>query len=114
MITLCNFDSVAFRLPQWLQDVWPKAHEIFEHFAALAMQGFTSSVELKKMHAGFLLKKIIDQFQNFRANQGLLQNLEPQNRLRLWLLEAHDVTIVSIMNALGVFNKVGNTSIDRC
>lgn len=100
-----NFYFYFFkRLPPWLQKIWPSALNVFEYFAALSMQGFTSSIELKTMNAGFLLKQILERFKYFTIAS--LENLEDMIPRRLWLTTGHDCSIINIMNALGVYKEV--------
>lgn len=56
--------------------------------------------ELARLQSGFLLKEIFDRFA-----QKLNSTLQPDRSL--WLYSAHDLTIMCMLNSLGLFEVFG-------
>lgn len=93
--TLCGLP-----LPEWAQPVWTYGNKTLEHFAALFFKGHTHTTEMKKISAGPLIKEIFDRFE-------LLRNTSLENpKQKLWLYSGHDLTIVTLLNALNVYKMV--------
>lgn len=67
-----------------------------EMLAARCFQTNTSTPELARLKAGFLYREILDHF-----SQKIESKLWP-NRC-LWIYSAHDSTIASILNSIGLF-----------
>lgn len=68
-----------------------------ERLAASFLIAFTHSTELKKLQAGFLIKEILDRFQNKS-----LDRLQPNRSI--WISSGHDLTFTNILNALNLFD----------
>lgn len=67
-----------------------------EFLATLWYRIHTATTGMKRIKAGYLLKDILDRFK-----EKAMSNLSPDRRL--WMYFAHDVTIVSILNSLGLY-----------
>lgn len=67
-----------------------------EYLAAVHLETFTHSTELKKLEAGFIIKEMLDRFEN-----KTLSLLEPDRSL--WIYAAHDLTLINILNALNLY-----------
>lgn len=70
-----------------------------EHLGGYWFKLITGTNDLKKLYSGFLLKEILDRFDK-KANL----NLSPDRSM--WLYSAHDVTIGSMLNTIGVFEVI--------
>lgn len=68
----------------------------FEHLAMFYFRIFTSTVEMKRLKSGFLLKEILNRFTNKTQ-----QTLSPDRFL--WMYFAHDNTIANMLNSLGLY-----------
>lgn len=60
---------------------------------------FTATNELKKMRSGYLLKEMLDRFTN-----KVESTLKPDRSL--WMYFAHDVTVGTMLNSLGLFDVI--------
>lgn len=105
---LHNF-QLNFSLPKWAEKVMVKGGD-FEYLAISWMPIHTANNQMKKIKAGYLLKTIFDRFTNKTQS-----TLKPDRNL--WLYFAHDITIVNVLNSLGLFevhifiNQISNYSI---
>lgn len=86
------------RLPEWTQSVFTPDGEM-QHIAEYFMKFTTETTEMKKLKSGFLLREILDRFQN--KSQSILQ---PDRSI--WLYSGHDSTIGPILNSLGLFEVI--------
>lgn len=84
---------MIFSLPEWTHDEFPGG--VMKLLAEHWFKHLTGTTELKRLKSGFLIKEILDRFKN-----KTLSNLTPDRSL--WLYSAHDITIASVMNSLGV------------
>lgn len=85
----------SIRLPNWVDNVLQPGGD-FEEITLFWYQLHTSSTELKKLMAGFMLKDIFDRF-----TSKLHSKLMP-DRL-LWMYFGHDLTIFNLLNSLGLY-----------
>lgn len=56
----------------------------------------TNTPELARLKAGFLIREILDRF-----NQKIESQLNPDRTL--WIYSAHDTTVANVLNSLGLF-----------
>lgn len=75
-----------------------------EYLAGYWFKLITGTNELKKLYSGFLLKEIMDRF-----DEKVNSILSPDRSM--WLYSAHDVTIASMLNTIGVFEVNIHSSI---
>lgn len=68
----------------------------FEYLAKLWYTIQTYNNQLKKIKAGYLLKSIFD-----RLTKKMQPTLKPNRSIYMYF--AHDITIVSILNSLGLY-----------
>lgn len=68
----------------------------FESLALSWYEDVSATSELKKFTSGFLLKEIFDHFSN-----KIQSTLSPDRSL--WMYFAHDYTIATMLNSLGVY-----------
>lgn len=68
----------------------------FERLTLYAYEQWTALLEMKKLRSGFLLKDILNRFSN--KTQSILT---PDRSL--WMYFAHDFTIFSLLDSLGMF-----------
>lgn len=59
----------------------------------------TSTTKMKRLKSGFLLKEILDRF-----NNKSLSTLSPNSSL--YIYSAHDITLAAMLNSLGVFDVI--------
>lgn len=83
------------RLPEWAEEML-NSNEDFKKLALRFYSENTPTAELSKLRVGFLLKDIFDHF-TAKLNSKLI----PDVSLRMYF--AHDFTIASILNSLGMF-----------
>lgn len=93
--TLFVENRKGFALDNWAKEAL--SDSTLEYLAALHLQSFTHSTELKKLEAGCIIKEMLDRFK-FKS-----QSLLEPDRV-LWIMSAHDLTIVNILNALNLFD----------
>ncbi|KAJ6626582.1 Prostatic acid phosphatase, partial [Pseudolycoriella hygida] len=85
----------SFELPYWAINAL-ESNSTMEYLAAFHLQAFTSSTELRKLEVGFVIKEMLDRF-----NSKSLAALQPNRSL--WVYSAHDLSIVNILNGLGLY-----------
>lgn len=90
---ICFF--FVFRLPQWAK-IALNSNNTLEYLAAVHLETFTHTTELKKLEAGFIIKEMLDRFEN--KSRSILQP-----NCSLWIYAAHDLSLVNILNALNLY-----------
>ncbi|XP_055308428.1 prostatic acid phosphatase-like [Sitodiplosis mosellana] len=86
----------GFDLPSWVNDISRYTNDTLEQISTIHMESFTHTNEMKKIKAGFLIKEMFDRFKNKS-----LSLLQPH--LSIWAYSAHDLNIVSVLNALNLY-----------
>lgn len=71
----------------------------FESLAQYYYQIFTLTTEMKKIMSGFLLREILE-----RCSKKFQSLLSPDRSL--WMYFAHDVTILNMLNSLGLYEVI--------
>lgn len=99
---LANSFSNLFRIPEWASEVF-KSDSNFEYLAEYWLKFNSGTTQLKRLKSGFLLKEILDRFQNKTA-----MTLTPD--YSLWIYSGHDITIANMLNSLGLF-EVNSTAV---
>lgn len=84
-----------FRLPDWVQEASQTIGIDLNYIMLILAESYTHTKEMKKAKVGFLLKEIFDRFRD-----KAMSRLMPDRSL--WLYTAHDFTIFSVLNTLGV------------
>lgn len=97
-----SFDYQTFRLPEWTESVFYAGSE-FEIVAIDMLRTFTRTPEMTRLKVGFLLREM---FQHFRSKSK--STLDPDRKL--WFYSAHDYTISSLLDALGLYDVRFQTS----
>lgn len=69
---------------------------VMEMLSARSLATNTSTPELARLKAGFLFRKILEHF-----SQKIESTLKPDRSL--WFYSAHDSTITSVLNSIGLF-----------
>lgn len=85
----------VFSLPEWARVTLNSNHTL-EYLAAVHLETFTHTLELKKLEAGSIIKEMLDRFEN--KSQSILH---PDHSL--WIYSAHDLSLVNILNALNLY-----------
>ncbi|KAG4071333.1 hypothetical protein HA402_004037 [Bradysia odoriphaga] len=93
--TLCIEQEQNKPLPAWAERAL-KPDSPMNYIANLYFQSYAATPELARLKQGFLIKEIMDRF-----SQKIHSTLEPDRKL--WLYSAHDLTIVNVLNSLGLF-----------
>lgn len=103
--------KLHFSIPKWAEKIMVKGSD-FEYLAISWMPIHTATDQMKKIKAGYLLKTIFDRFTNKTQS-----TLKPDRNI--WMYFAHDITIVNVLNSLGLFevyifiNQIPNYSINE-
>lgn len=84
-----------YRLPNWTRSVYTPG-DAFENLAHYWFQFIFGTTEMKRLKSGFLLKEILDRFENKTLS------LLPDQLMQIY--SGHDTTVAGILNALGVFD----------
>lgn len=82
-------------LPKWTEQVFPGGD--MEWVSGRSFATKTNTKTLARLKSGFLLKDILD-----RCNDKKSSHLSPDRKM--WIYSAHDTTIGSMLNTLGVFD----------
>ncbi|XP_031634102.1 prostatic acid phosphatase-like [Contarinia nasturtii] len=82
-------------LPEWTKKVFIPGGDM-EKLSNICYTTNTSTPELARLKAGFLFREILDRF-----DDKIESNLDPNRNL--WLYSAHDSTIASFLNSIGLF-----------
>ncbi|XP_055643791.1 testicular acid phosphatase homolog [Toxorhynchites rutilus septentrionalis] len=80
------------KLPEWTRTVYP---EPLTCISATFYRLPTSTILMKRLRGGPLLKEILNRFQ-----QKINKTLQPDRSL--WIYSGHDITILSLLDGLGV------------
>ncbi|XP_038104455.1 testicular acid phosphatase homolog [Culex quinquefasciatus] len=83
----------GFRLPNWTKQVYP---EPLKTISAELFKLKTATRPLARFTVGPLLKEILTRFQ-----QKVSRTLDPNRSV--WIYSGHDITIVNLLNGLGLF-----------
>lgn len=81
-------------LPEWTKKVYPSAD--MSYVSALAFQFSTYTRPMARLKVGPLIREILERFA--RKARGTLR---PNHNV--WIYSAHDTTVVSVLNALKVY-----------
>lgn len=93
--TLKTEEEVSLTLPDWTENIYPdEMRPLVERSYAL----FTETHLMKRIKGGAFLTEIIKKMQNKRK-----RNLSPDRKI--FLYSAHDVTLVNVMNSLGILDQ---------
>lgn len=87
--------SFNYRLQEWAKIALNSNHTL-EYLAAVHLETFTHTTELKRLEAGYIIKEMLDRFE--KKSQQMLQ---PNSSL--WIYVAHDLSLVNILNALDLY-----------
>lgn len=87
-----------FRLPEWTDKIYYPGCDL-EHLAHKYLISFTQTPEMSRLKFGFLLREILDRF-----SDKIQSKLMPDRKL--WFYSGHDLTIVSLLNIMGVYVSV--------
>ncbi|XP_030573457.1 lysosomal acid phosphatase isoform X1 [Drosophila novamexicana] len=93
--TLKTEEEVSLALPDWTENIYP------EEMRPLAERSYTLFTEthlMKRIKGGAFLTEILKKMQNKRR-----KNLNPDRKI--FLYSAHDVTLVNVMNSLGILDQ---------
>ncbi|KAJ3664868.1 hypothetical protein Zmor_000407 [Zophobas morio] len=91
--TLKSEEDYGLKLPDWSADVYPK---VLEEASSVDYEFSTATSRLKKLSAGFLLRKIIQD--SLAKKAGTL----PDER-KLFLYSAHEYNVATMLRTLNVF-----------
>ncbi|XP_031621877.1 lysosomal acid phosphatase-like [Contarinia nasturtii] len=87
--------SKGLKIPKYLKDLVKEGSDM-EKVANMQFSFYAKTRDTARIRPGFLFKEILEHFVQ-KANK----TLTPDRNL--WIYSAHDVTIVTILNALGIF-----------
>ncbi|KAH8382152.1 hypothetical protein KR009_002078 [Drosophila setifemur] len=96
--TLKTEVEAGLMLPDWTENIYP------EEIRPLAERSYTLFTEtnlMKRIKGGAFLTEILNKMQNKRK-----RNMTPDRKI--FLYSAHDVTLVNVMNALGILDQTTN------
>ncbi|XP_068911191.1 venom acid phosphatase Acph-1-like [Tenebrio molitor] len=93
--TLKSEEDYGFKPPQWAAEIYPKT---IEEAASVDYEFSTANADLKKLSAGFLLKKILQD--SVSKQNGTL----PEER-KVFLYSAHEFNVAIMLRALNVFYR---------
>lgn len=85
-----------YRLPYWVAKAI-EPNGIMENIRIFHFKMAADTKELARLQSGFLVQEIFDRF-----NQKINNTLQPNRSL--WLYSAHDLTILCMLNSLGLFD----------
>lgn len=99
----CLFQSnfwfdLLIRLPEWAQKA---INGPMEYIAKFDYKTYADTPELARLKSGFLLKEMLEHF-----SQKINSTLKPNRSL--WLYSGHDLTILNMLNSLGLFEVCSN------
>lgn len=92
------FNLLIRSLPDWAQKVM-QPNGAMEYIATFDYKTYADTPLLARLKSGFLLKEILEHF-----SKKVDSTLEPNRTL--WLYSAHDVTILNMLNSLGLFEVI--------
>lgn len=90
------------RLPEWAKIAL--SNNTLEYLAAVNLEAFTHTTELKRLEAGTIIKEMLNRFEN--KSRSILQP-----NASLWIYAAHDLSLVNILNALNLYEVCTNFEI---
>lgn len=93
--SLSTEEEWGFDLPEWTKKIWKAP---LKNAAVNFWKVLTGNTLLRKLSAGNLLKKIIDD--SLAKAEG---SLSPQTR-KLFLYSGHDFTVISMLSALNIYS----------
>lgn len=83
------------RLSDWALNA-AKPYSIMYNITAFFYKMGSGNKKLARLQSGFLIREIFERF-----NQKINSTLTPDRKL--WLYSAHDLTVSSLLNSLGIF-----------
>ncbi|XP_031639554.1 prostatic acid phosphatase-like [Contarinia nasturtii] len=86
-------------LPDWAKKEYNDPNGLLYNIGKLKLMISTYTKELARLRIGFLIKEMFEHF-----TQKINNTMKPDRSL--WIYSAHDLTIVNVLNALGVFDPV--------
>lgn len=89
----CDFYS----LPEWTKSVFPGGD--LAMLTSLCFTTNTTTPILARLKIGFLFREILDRFVD-----KIKSKLQPNRNL--WIYSAHDSTIASVLNSIGLFKVI--------
>lgn len=90
-----NISEKIHSLPPWAEQVMEIGGDL-EYLYLNWFPMWTATPEMKKFRSGYLLKEILDHF-----GDKVQSKLSPDRSL--WMYFAHDITLVSMLNTLGLY-----------
>lgn len=90
-----------FSLPEWAEKVM-EPNGPMEYIAKFDYKTYADTPQLARLKSGFLFKEIMEHFLQ-KANSTLTPNRS------LWLYSGHDITILNLLNGLGMFKVIFST-----
>ncbi|ALC47824.1 CG6656, partial [Drosophila busckii] len=96
--TLKTEEEASLALPDWTENIYP---EEIRPLAERSYVLFTETHLMKRIKGGAFLAEILKKMQNKRR-----KNLNPDRKI--FLYSAHDVTLVNVMNSLGILDQTAN------
>lgn len=92
-----------WRLPEWAEKVI-EPNGTMEYIAKFDYKTYADTPQLARLKSGFLLKEILEHF-----SQKINSTLKPNRSV--WFYSGHDVTILNMLNSLGLFEVLFHLSI---
>lgn len=86
------------RLPEWAEEA-SKPNGPMEKITIAFYTAISGTPEMARNRGGFLIKDMLEQI-----SQKIDSTLQPNRSLRLY--SAHDLTIVNVLNSLGLFEVI--------
>ncbi|KAJ3619114.1 hypothetical protein MTP99_005900 [Tenebrio molitor] len=93
--TLKSEEDYGFKLPDWAAEIYPKT---LEEAASVDYEFSTANAGLKKLSAGFLLKKILQ-------DSVSKQNGTLSEERKVFLYSAHEFNVATMLRTLNVFYR---------
>lgn len=98
-----HFFVVNCRLPKWAEEA-TKPNGTMEYIAKFDYKTYADTPQLARIKSGFLLKQILEHF-----SQKINATLQPNRTV--WFYSGHDVTILNMLNSLGLFEVLFHKSV---
>lgn len=83
-------------LPEWAERAL-RPESPMRYIANLHFESYSATTELARLKPGFLIKDIMKRF-----TDKMNAMLQPDRKL--WLYSAHDLTIINVLNAIGLYD----------
>lgn len=93
LLSLSIWSDFLFRLPEWALSA---INGPMEYIAQFDYKTYADTPDLARLKSGFLLKEMLKHF-----SQKINSTLKPNRSL--WLYSGHDLTILNMLNSLGLF-----------